>query len=157
MKKRTFALIFLSLALIFAIFFFPVAKTYSLSGTGLELTTDKEKIGTCELSIEITEVRSLVMNHGKTFSFVLNGEEGPGFVGDASCSETEDGLCAITGMYYDARRNRMAGCGVIYDKDLTYAVLHWNDRSYFLPNGTEMPYSQIPWEIGTGDQDRLDK
>ena len=39
----------------------PIPKTTVLSGTGAVLNTSKEKIGSCALSIEIRELRSLTV------------------------------------------------------------------------------------------------
>ncbi len=135
-----------ALLLIAIVLFFPIRKTSSISGDGVVLTTDKEKIGDCTLSIEIQEVRSLAVRYRKTFSFVVDGERVSEFR-SAYASETSDGLCSISQMYYDAQEDRMAGCQLVYQRDLSYAVIHWNDQLYFITNGTQMPYSEIPLDI----------
>lgn len=135
-----------ALLLIAAVLFFPVRKTYSISGDGAVLTTDKEKIGDCTLSIEVQEVTSLAVRYRKTFSFMIDGEQVSKFQ-SSHASETGGGLCFISQMYYDAQKDSMASCELVYQEDLSYAVIYWNDRLYFLPNGTQMPYSEIPLVI----------
>ncbi len=135
-----------ALLLIAIIIFFPIRKTSGISGDGAVLTTDKEKIGDCTLSIEIREVTSLAVRYRKTFSFVVDGERVSEFR-SAYASETSDGLCSISQMYYDAQEDRMAGCQLVYQEDLSYAVIYWNDQLYFITNGTQMPYSAIPLDV----------
>jgi len=135
-----------ALLLIAAVLFFPVRKTYSISGDGAVLTTDKEKIGDCTLSIEVQEVTSLAVRYRKTFSFMIDGKQVSKFQ-SSHASETGGGLCFISQMYYDGQEDRMDSCELVYQEDLSYAVIHWNDRLYFLPNGTQMPYSEIPLVI----------
>lgn len=143
MKTKYFIL---ALLLIAAVLFFPVRKTSSISGDGAVLTTGKEKVGDCTLSIEIQEVRSLAVRYRKTFSFVVDGERVSEFR-SAYASETSDGLCFISQMYYDAQEDRMASCALVYQEDLSYAVIYWNDRLYFITNGAQLPYSEIPLDI----------
>lgn len=135
-----------ALLLIAAVLFFPIRKTSSISGDGAVLTTDKEKIGDCTLSIEIREVTSLAVRYRKTFSFVVDGKQVSEFQ-SAYASETGDGLCFISQMYYDEQEDRMAGCELVYQEDLSYAVIHWNNQLYFITDGTQMPYSEIPLVI----------
>ncbi len=132
-----------ALLLIAIVIFFPIRKTSGISGDGAVLTTDKEKVGDCTLSIEIQEITSLAVRYRKTFSFVVDGERISEFQ-SAYASETVDGLCYISQMYYDGQEDRMAGCELVYQEDLSYAVIYWNDRLYFITNGTQMPYSEIP-------------
>ncbi len=135
-----------ALLLIAVVIFFPVRKTSGISGDGAVLTTDKEKIGDCTLSIEIQEITSLAVRYRKTFSFVVDGKPVCEFQ-SAGASETGDGLCSISQMYYDEQENSMSVCSLVYQEDLSYAVIYWNDRLYFLPNGTQMPYSEIPLDV----------
>ncbi len=135
-----------ALLLIAIVIFFPIRKTSGISGDGAVLTTDKEKIGDCTLSIEIQEITSLAVRYRKTFFFVVDGEQVCEFQ-SAYASETGGGLCSISQMYYDAQENRMASCALVYQEDLSYAVIYWNDRLYFITNGTQVPYSEIPLVI----------
>ncbi len=84
-----------ALLLIAIVLFFPIRKTSGISGDGAVLTTDKEKIGDCTLSIEIQEVTSLAVRYRKTFSFVVDGERVCEFQ-SAYASETGGGLCFIS-------------------------------------------------------------
>lgn len=123
----------------------PIPKTTVLSGTGAVLNTSKEKIGSCALSIEIRELRSLTVRYRKSFSFTLNGNEFSQFE-TAHTSEADD-LCLITQLYYDVGDDCIAVCSLTYPKDLSYMVLFQNGQLYFLPNGTNISYSEIPFEI----------
>jgi len=135
MKKRKLTYVFLALVVILMIAFFPVKSTRTLSGAGEVLTADQEKIGVCDLLIEIYTVRSLVVTYRKTFSFVLDGEGLSDFL-SSHCSETED-VCFISQMYYDVGEDRINSCGLFYQKDLSYAKILWNDRSYVISGGTD--------------------
>jgi len=136
MKKRKLTYVFLALAVILLIAFFPVKNTRTFSGEGEVLTADQEKIGVCDLLIEIHTVRSLAVTYRRTFSFVLDGESLSDFLSSHS-SETED-VCFISQMYYDERRNQINSCDLFYQKDLSYAKILWNDKLYVISDGTEM-------------------
>lgn len=150
MKKRTyFALGFLLLLAV--ILFFPVRHTDHISGDGAVLTTNKEKIGDCRVSVEIREVRSLVVTYRRAFSFTI--DDGEVFeVNPAHYYEAPGGLCVFSEMYYEESRDRFEVCQLVFQKDLSYVVIYWEGQLYFLPNGTEMSYSEIPMQIGAEGQ-----
>jgi len=130
MKKRNLIYAVLALAVSLLAVFFPVKNTRGLSGAGDVLTADQEKIGTCDLAIEIREVKSLAVTYSKTFRLVLDGERLPDPL-SSHCSETED-VCFISQMYYDAHEDRMNSCELFYPKDLSYAKILWNNKLYVL-------------------------
>lgn len=47
-------------------------------------------------------------------------------------------------MYYDEEKDSMSLCDLIYEKDLTYAIIRMNDKLYFANNGTDIPYNKLP-------------
>ena len=53
--KKKLSLAF-AIIVILSVVFFPMTTTHRISGDGDILTPQKEKIGTCELEIEIKEV-----------------------------------------------------------------------------------------------------
>jgi len=77
-------------------------------------------------------VKSLAINYRKTFSFVLDNEILSDFI-TSSYDETEDSLCSISQMYYDEGNNQARGCGLLYDKDLSYAAIYWKTNYTFYP------------------------
>ena len=144
MKKFVIPVVILLLVIL--ILFFPVKKTHRISGTGEVLTMEKVKTGECSLSVAITEIRSFVITYDKTFTFVLNGEHISEFNYANDFSDDVIYLQTITQPYYDVDKNQMSWCTLLYHQDLSYAVIHWKDNLYFLPNGTEMTYAEIPWQ-----------
>ena len=152
MKK--IAIPFVCLLLLAVILCFPVKKRETLSGPGEILTADKEKIGDCHLSVEVTDLRSLLLDYRRTFSFTADSElitDPASIIDTSSFWEADGGLCSITQAYYDASENRVEFGTMLYQKDLSYAAIWWNDRLYFLPNGTEMTADEIPWQIKAGE------
>lgn len=129
-EKRKLIYGFLTLAVIVLIAFFPAQNTVSISGEGEVLTANQEKIGTCSLSIEIQETKSLAVTYRRTVSLVLDGERLPDFL-SSSGSETED-VCFISQMYYDPQEDRINSCDLFYQKDLSYARIHWDDKLYVI-------------------------
>lgn len=61
------------IAPVITIILFPIATNHVISGNGHVLTADKEKLGDCELSIEIKEVSARVFYYSKRFLFVFDG------------------------------------------------------------------------------------
>lgn len=113
-----------------AVVFFPISKTYRTSGRGAVLTNGKEKIGDCDLSVEIHETASLAMSYRKTFSFVIDDTQvAPEYL-TLSRSEEAVGLCYITQIYYDKNMNTMARCFLLYPEDQSYAVIGWKDSKH---------------------------
>lgn len=155
LTKRRLLLAGILLLCVAAVLFFPITKTRTISGSGVVLTKDKEKIGDCTLTLEIRETGSLAADYRRHFSFVLHDGQtteeydtkkalqGRTFV------DRHDGVCMIASMYSGYRTGyKVVRCDLLYAEDLSYAALLWEDRLYYLPNGTDMPYSEIPWTIG---------
>lgn len=132
--------------LVLLILFFPVKKTHVISGHGEILTTEKEKVGDCSLSVEITEMRSLLLDYSRTFSFAINGKPESDF--EAHSFGESDEISSITQVYYNEAKDQVGFCELVYPKDLSYVVFLWDDLLYFLPNGTALTASEIPWSIG---------
>ena len=138
MKRKITVMVLLALVVLL----FPISSTQNLSGEGEVLNRQKEKVGTCQLEVEITEVSSLVFTYKKAFTFVLDGGAVEEFATD-SHSEIED-ICLLSQMYYDEEQNEMSLCSLIYKKDLSYAVLDLGKNYYFIHNGADIPYSELP-------------
>ena len=138
MKQKITVMVLLALVVLL----FPISSTQNLSGEGEVLNRQKEKVGTCQLEVEITEVSSLVFTYKKAFTFVLDGRPVEEFATD-SHSEIED-ICLLSQMYYDEEQNEMSLCSLIYKKDLSYAVLELGENYYFIRNGADIAYSELP-------------
>lgn len=138
MKRKITVMVLLALVVLL----FPISSTQNLSGEGEVLNRQKEKVGTCQLEVEITEVSSLVFTYKKAFTFVLDGGAVEEFATD-SHSEIED-ICLLSQMYYDEEQNEMSLCSLIYKKDFSYAVLDLGENYYFIHNGADIPYSELP-------------
>ncbi|MDO5400254.1 MAG: hypothetical protein Q4F17_04635 [Eubacteriales bacterium] len=131
-----------------AVLFFPIKRTYTLSGDGAVLTLGKEKVGDCTMSVEIQELKSLAMSYRKTFSFVLDGVESPSdFIhfDDEHYSKTPGIPYLLTQACYSGPDDRTEFYTLLYAPDLSYAVLKWGDNLYFLDNGANMAFSEIPF------------
>lgn len=141
MKKRVAVAVVLLAAL--AVVFFPIPTTRSLSGDGEILTRQKEKTGTCRLEVEVREVASLAVCYKRSFSFVLDGDIAEVF-SSTSYSEA-DGICLLSQMYYDEEMDRMSLASLLYPEDLSYAVLCLDPNYYFLNNGSNISYAELPF------------
>lgn len=129
MKRKV--IIYCIIAFIIIILVFPITTTQVISGDGQVMTIDEEKIGDCELSINIKEIRSLIFCYSKSFSCVLDGRSFSGF-GRSHHDETDDGLCLISQMYYDEDENAMNPCSLAYQKDLSHFEIYLDKKIYVL-------------------------
>lgn len=129
--------------LIIIIFFFPVTTVNTISGEGEILSKEKEKIGNCTLSIEIREVKSRMFCYNRQFSFALDGND---FLRPMHKTHHDvwDTFCSITQMYYDEKTHGMNVCNLVYPNDMSFAVIRFDDKFYFIDNGANIPYSAIP-------------
>ena len=142
MKKKVVIAAILIILVALVILFFPIKSTHQMSGQSEILSPKKEVIGNCDLKIEITEFSSLVFNYKNTFSLKLNGKP---IEFKATSSDTESGdFRSITQSYYDEIRNWMDFCTLVYKKDFSYMVLSFEDNYYFLNNGSNVTYAQLP-------------
>ena len=140
MKKRTIILaIFI---LVFVIMFFPVSSTHNISGNGAVLNVQKEKIGECKLDIEITEISSLIICYKKCFAFTIDGKSTKEF--STNSHAKAKGICLISQMYYDKDIDAMHLCSLIYNEDYSYAVLDLGANYYFINNGSDIAYDELP-------------
>ena len=139
MKKKNIIVV---LMVILIVLFFPVSTTHIISGDGEILTLQKEKIGNCKLEIEISEISSLLICYKKSFSYVLDGKAREEF-STTSYSEADE-ICFISQMYYDEELDEMNMCSLTFKKDLSYAVLDLGTTYYFINNGSDMTYSELP-------------
>lgn len=131
------------ISLVIIIFFFPITTVRTLSGNGEILSKNKEKIGDCELSIEIIEVNARTFCYNKQFSFVLDGSTFPESIAE-SHFQTLDDFFVIWQSYYDAEKNAIASCYLVCQNDLSFAIVGWNNKFYFIDNGANIPYSELP-------------
>lgn len=140
MKKKFVLAFIIIIALI--VIFFPVPTKHIISGDGDVLTLQKEKIGTCELEVEIKEVSSLAVCYRRSFSFFLDGKTVEMF-STTSYSEA-DGLCLLSQMYYNEKMDMMTLASLIYPKDLSYVVLDLGSNYYFINNGSNLVNAELP-------------
>ena len=133
MKKRLItAGIVAAVLAIAAVLFWPHTKTYSFSGVATEWSRshDEQYDETADLSVEITEVRSLVCSYKKSFSYVLNGQRSP------DCCRflfNDTGIGSIiTGIFLIDEGHSVSHCSVSYDWDLSYVTVYDGDRQYEL-------------------------
>lgn len=134
MKRKVFICI-IAIVCAAVVLFLPVSKTRSFSGNGSVLNSEKEKIGDCTISIEVKELKSLVLRYRMNFSFTMNDE--PCYASEeirfpVAVSLTEYGDCLLSQSYYDAATNRMQPCSLFYWGDHSYAEVFWKDRYYCL-------------------------
>lgn len=140
MKKKLALAI--AIIVVLSVVFFPMTTTHSISGSGDILTPQKEKIGTCELEIEIKEVSSLLFCYKKSFTFAVDDN----FVEEfetTSHSETDE-IYLISQMYYEKEADKMNSASLIYPNDLSYAVLNSDANYYFINNGANISHSELP-------------
>ena len=133
MKKRLItAGIVAAVLAIAAVLFWPHTKTYSFSGVATEWSRshDEQYDETADLSVEITEVRSLVCSYKKSFSYVLNGKRSP------DCYRflfNDTGIGSlITGIFLIDEGHSVSHCDVSYDWDLSRVTVYDGDRQYEL-------------------------
>ena len=140
MKKKTILAIVLLIAIIGVLF--PIPTTHTVSGEGAVLNPQKEKIGDCELEVELKELSSLLVCYKRSFSFVLDGKAVDTF-STTSYSEAE-GLCLLSQMYYDEEADMMALASLLYPEDLSYVVLDLGSSLYYINNGSTLTYAELP-------------
>lgn len=145
-KKRKLLILAAVAVVVVGILFFPIRRVQTVSGNADILSGDKEKQGTCQLSIELTELSSLVMHYRSSFTFTLDGREYTDF-GTNHYYSAED-LRAIDQMFYDEALNATNLCQLVYQEGESYYALLLNDQIYYLANGSQMDYSQIPVVMG---------
>lgn len=132
MKRKEFICI-IAIVCAAVVLFFPVSKTRSFSGNGSVLNSEREKIGDCTISIEVKELKSLVLRYRMNFSFTMNDE--PCYASEeirfpVAVSVTEYGDCLLSQFYYDSETNRMQPCSLFYRGDLSYAEIFWKNSYY---------------------------
>lgn len=108
--------------------FFPYTNKMVLSGPGEIQTLEGDRVGTCTLTVEIYETRSLLFDYDKHFTYTINGETREKFA-TATSAEARD-ICMISQMYYDENENEMSLCSFIYPKDLSWGRLRTETAIY---------------------------
>ena len=94
------------------------------------------------MTVIVEELSSLVVTYHRSFTFNLDGTAYENF---ESHSRAEgDGLNQITQMFYDGGSDSMSMCSLVYDGGLSYAVLRLDDRFYYLDNGADLEYEELP-------------
>lgn len=145
-KRKLLLATAVAAAAVVGILLFPIRCVHTVSGNADILSADKEKQGTCQLSIELAELSSLVMHYRSSFTFTLDGREYTDF-GTNHYDRAED-LRAIDQMFYDEELNAINLCQLVYQEGESYYALLLNDQIYYLANGSQMDYSQIPVMMG---------
>lgn len=135
-KHKISFLVGVAVLIIFiAIVFLPYTTHSVISGSGEILHYKDETVEDCTLSIEISETRSLLFCYQKQFSYILNGEENKTFL-TSSYSETDDGYCLISQMYYDTENDNIRLCSLFFSRDLSYAAIHLDAQ--------QISYNNVP-------------
>lgn len=130
MKKCRIAA-FVAGIVVLILVFCPYSTSNVISGDAEILNLEDEKIGESTLSVEIFETRSLLFRYKKQFSYTLNGEDHKTFV-TSSHSETDDGVCLVSQMYYDEKTDSLNICSLIYSNDFSYATLRLGEEQYMI-------------------------
>ena len=133
MKKRLItAGIVAAVLAIAAVLFWPHTKTYSFSGVATEWSRshDEQYDETADLSVEITEVRSLVCSYKKSFSYVLNGKRSP------DCYRflfNDTGIGSrIEGIFLIDEGHSVSHCSVSYYWDFSCVTVYDGNQQYEL-------------------------
>lgn len=115
------------------ILLFPCSTGSTISGCGEVINSENKKVEDCTLSVEIRETRSLLFCYKKQFSYTINGEKRKDFV-TSSHTETGDGICLISQMYYDEQNDDLKLCSLVYLRDLSYAMVQLDTGRYCIRN-----------------------
>ena len=140
MKKKLALAI--AIIVVLSVVFFPMTTIHRISGDGDILTPQKEKVGTCKLEIEIKEVSSLMFCYKKTFSFFIDDNFVEEF--ETTSRSEADEICMISQMYYEEEADAMSLVSLIYPNDLSYAILNLGANYYFINNGSNLTYAELP-------------
>ena len=146
-KRKLLLATAVAAVVVIGVLFFPTRRVHAISGNADILRADKEKQGTCQLSVELTELFSLVMHYRSSFTFTLEGREYTDF--GTNHYDSAGDLRAIDQMFYDEELNAINLCQLVYEEGDSYYALLLDDRIYFLANGSQMDYSQIPVMMGS--------
>ena len=139
MKKK---ILIAAAVLVLVALFLPVPLSHVMYGTTEILNLNKEKTGECQMTVIIEEVSSLAVTYQKSFTFNLEGTAYEAFESH-SWAEGE-GLRQITQMFYDGAGDSMSLCSLVYDDALSYAVIRMDDQFYYLNNGADLEYGELP-------------
>mgnify|MGYP003103418158 FL=1 len=166
MKRKT--IIIGIILLLIAIFFFPVKTVRTISGPGEILNRQKEKTGDCQLSIAIEELNARTFSYKKQFTFFVDGvamaelpkgahhetHDAGVFFGPGApvAVEAGDKIAWISEGVYDAEENGVVFCQLVYQTDLSFAVVSWKGQFYFIDNGANIPRQALPVEYVPADQ-----
>lgn len=71
LTKRRLLLAGILVLCVAAVLFVPIPRTYTFSGAAEVTNKDDEEIGSCTLSVEACEIKSLVVTYDADFSIVL--------------------------------------------------------------------------------------
>ena len=140
MKKKI--VLAIAIIVILSVVFFPMTTTHRISGDGDILTPQKEKVGTCELEIEIKEVSSLLFCYKKSFTFAVDDNFVEEF--ETTSYSEADKICLISQMYYNNETDEMSVASLTYPGDLSYAILNLGANYYFINNGANISHSELP-------------
>ena len=139
MKKKI--LIALTVLVLIGLFL-PVPASRIVYGQGEVLNLEKEKVGACQMTVVIEELSSLAVTYHRSFTFNLDGTTYETF--ESHSWAEGDGLYQITQMYYDGGEDSMSLCSLVYDEGLSYAVIRLDEQFYYLNNGGELEYGELP-------------
>lgn len=120
---------FIVLALL--VVFVPVKRELTYSGKAEIFNEYNERTGECELYIEIKQIKSLVFTYSKSFKFAIDGNEQSEFATN-TVSESDDGLCMISQMFYDKEADMMSICSLAYRENFEYVKMYYNDKTYIM-------------------------
>lgn len=118
---------------------FPVTNVYVVSGQADILNFNEEKIGACEIEVEINELKSFVLRYKLNFSLSIEGKKISNSMSNY-VSETDDGICMISQMFYSEEKDRMELCSLFYPADLSYIRLQKDNMVHYLNNGGNFTY-----------------
>ena len=129
-------------ALVLIGLFLPVPLSHVMYGTAEVLSLEKEKTGECQLTVIVEELSSLAVTYDRSFTFNLDGTAHEDF--ESHSWAEGDGLYQITQMFYDSEKDSMSMCSLVYDAALSYGVIRLDDGFYYLSNGADIPYEELP-------------
>lgn len=120
----------LAAVILAAVIFFPYTTKTGISGDGEIQDQAGEKTGDCVLSVEISEIRSLLFSYKRCFSYKLGDTEYDA-VETANYVEADD-LNIIYQWYQNKKTGELDLRSMEYPDDLSYVLVTSGTERYYL-------------------------
>lgn len=141
--KKAILIALIVLLLLAAYLLIPTKTTFLYTGEAEILSRERQPIGTHPISIQITDLAARFFSYRTSFTLRLDGMEWSADEMEGIDRKTLNGFCIVNEIFFLKDDGAFHSAHLLYPQDFSYLELTADEQTFFVRNGSDVPYSEI--------------